>query len=76
MPEESASDQNAPEARTGPKPGRVVAGAISMASVEHMTKEQFERYALEVLPRELARTGWLASSGLTVPARAITHWIE
>jgi len=27
-----------------------------MASVEHMTDEQFERYALEVLQRELGAT--------------------
>ena len=29
-----------------------------MASVEHMTDEQFERYALEVLQRELGADGF------------------
>ena len=35
----------------------MVEGAVSMASVEQMTDEQFERYALEVLQRELGADG-------------------
>jgi hypothetical protein len=35
----------------------MVTGAVSMASVEQMTDEQFERYALEVLQRELGADG-------------------
>jgi hypothetical protein len=31
----------------------MVTGAGNMASIEHMTDEQFERYALELLLREL-----------------------
>jgi hypothetical protein len=45
-------------ARAGPEPGRMVPGAVSMASVEHMTDEQFERYALELLQRELGADGF------------------
>jgi hypothetical protein len=36
----------------------MVAGEVNMASVEHMTDEQFERYALEVLQRELGADGF------------------
>ena len=36
----------------------MVGGAVNMASVEHMTDEQFERYALEVLRRELGADGF------------------
>ena len=35
----------------------MVEGAVSMVSVEQMTDEQFERYALEVLQRELGADG-------------------
>jgi hypothetical protein len=35
----------------------MVAGATSMTPVEHMTDEQFDRYALEVLQRELGPDG-------------------
>ena len=44
-------------ARAGLEPGRMVTGAVNMASVEQMTDEQFERYALEVLQRELGADG-------------------
>jgi hypothetical protein len=47
-----------------------------MASVEQMTDEQFERYALEVLQRELGADGLARFLLLNLPARAITHWIE
>ena len=35
----------------------MVEGAVNMASVEQMTDEQFGRYALEVLQRELGADG-------------------
>lgn len=38
-------------------PVELVEAAVSMASVEQMTDEQFERYALEVLQRELGADG-------------------
>jgi hypothetical protein len=47
-----------------------------MTSVEQMTDEQFERYALEVLRRELGSDGLAASSGSTGRARAIIPVIE
>jgi acyl carrier protein phosphodiesterase len=35
----------------------MVTGTEPMTSIEHMTDEQFERYALEVLQRELGPDG-------------------
>jgi len=44
-------------ARSGPKPRRLVAGARSTTPVDQMSDGQFERYALEVLQRELGPDG-------------------
>jgi hypothetical protein len=43
---------------SGLEPCGIVTGAGSMTPVKRMTDEQFERYALEVLQRELGIASW------------------